>query len=204
MMSDNPPSSSSLQQQITDDLRAIVTEIERLTGMLSQWSGEVEIVTGQNRSRGGKTFACVVRIRADMVQTDLRWPILIHEAFHCFSVERNADASVSYLGYEEGVVEQLQPLFRSELLTHLGVTIAPEMFVDRDTDSAYTNYIAALESMRTALGTEPKPFYLELLGTPLEQRWALLRERAARTSLWNDAVFRRRWREWEQILLDEV
>jgi hypothetical protein len=134
----------------------------------------------------------------------LRWPTLIHEAFHCFSVERNADASVRYRGYEEGVVEQLQRLFRSELLAYLGVIVAPEALIDRDAHSAYTDYIEALESMRTAIGTEQKAFYLELLTTPLEQRWALLRDRAEQNPRWADAAFRRQWRRWEQVLLNEV
>lgn len=74
------------------------------------------------------------------------------------------------------------------------------MLVDRDRNSAYTDYVEALEGMRGELTAESEAFYIELLGTPLEQRWALLQERARQSPAWQNADFRKRWRKWERTL----
>jgi len=178
----------------------ITDEIARLTELPSQWNGKVEIELMTNRAFGGKTFSCLIRIRADVAATDLRWPTLFHEAFHCFSVERNADATLAYIGYEEGVVEQLQRRFRRLLLDRLQVSVAEERFVDRDANSAYNDYIYALEQMRQELGDASPEFYIGLLGTPLEQRWALMRERIMQATQWRRPDLRERWSRWEQVL----
>lgn len=202
-MTDSNSSSSSLPAAIEADLRRIVAELEQLTGLLSLWNQRVEVVLETSAAFGGKTFSCLIRIRADIAASDLRWPTLLHEAFHCFSVERSPDASLNFTGYEEGVVEQLQRLYRQELLDTLGVNIQPDAFVDRDANNAYTHYIDSLEGIRRAIGEEAKPFYLRLLGTPLEQRWALLRTLGQEIPEWSNAAFRRRWKRWESILQGE-
>ncbi len=203
-MSQLPTQLSALQQQLESELLIIITELTELTGLSSQWSGKVEVVQERNRAFGGKTFNCMIRIRADIAATELRWPVLLHEVLHCFSVERNADASLTYPGYEEGVVEQLQRLFRPSVLERLGVKVDTATFIDRDKHSAYTDYIAALEAMRELLDAEPLPFYLQLLGTPLEQRWAELRDQIQQTQEWRSADTRRKWRDWERILEEGV
>lgn len=152
---------------------------------------------------GGKTFSCVIRIRVDIASSALLWPTLLHEAFHSFSADRNPDASLRFSGYEEGVVEALQQVFRQELLTAVDAPIVPEAFVDRDRNSAYTDYCQALEAMRQALHMDVKPFYLWLLETPLEHRWAVLRERGQRLPEWRDGSFRGTWRQWEGVLQGE-
>jgi hypothetical protein len=124
--------SFSAQQRIEAELLLITREIARLTGLPSQWNGRAEIVTAQNTAFGGKSFACLIRVRADIAESDLRWLTMLHEAFHCFSAERNPDASLAYSGYEEGVVEQCQRLFRQEILVLLGVAIDRQALVDRD------------------------------------------------------------------------
>lgn len=194
----------SLKRRLETSLHAIIAELERTTGLSSQWNGQIEVVSATDRAFGGKTFTCLIRIRSGVAANDLCWPTLLHEVFHCFSVGRNADATLNYPGYEEGVVEQCQRLFRAELLTLLGVEIASASLVDRDANSAYTEYVIALEAMRFALGeAESKTFYLDLLGMPLEQREAFLREQAQQSHHWHKADFRRQWRRWERVLRGE-
>ena len=170
-----------LQQRTHIEISGIIAELERLTRLPSQWNNQVEITMPSNRAFGGKTFGCLIRIRGDIAASEARWPTMIHEALHCFSVGRSADASLRYPGYEEGAVEQLQILWRQEILDALDAQCAAAFLVDRDENSAYSAYTIALEAMRQALGIEePSAFYLELLATPLEQRWALLHEKAQR------------------------
>lgn len=139
-----------------------------------------------------------------MAQSDLLWPTLLHEIFHCFSVGRSPDASLEFSGYEEGTVEQLQCLFREEIIESLSVSVVSNVFVDRDTYGAYTDYVLALEAMRVTLSMEAKPFYRWLIALPLEQRWAMLREQAEQLPDWTQPDFRRRWRQWERTLRGEV
>lgn len=202
-MSGHAPSDPIWLMQLETTLRRIIKEIERLTQLPSQWNQKVEVISERNRAVGGKTFGCLIRLRADMVNTEHGWLTLIHEAFHSFSTERSPDASLSYPGYEEGVVEQLQRLFRQEILDALSVSLSPDTFVDRDTNCAYTVYTDALEAMREALSQDSKAFYVSLLSTPLEQRWALLRKQAQQSASWSRRDFRRHWREWERVLLGE-
>ena len=193
-------SDENLQQDIENAFAEMISRLTQITGLPSQWNGQVEIVHSAGRAFGGKTFNCLIRIRADIASQAVGWPTLIHEAFHCFSVERSPDASLTYPGYEEGVVEALQRLFREELLADMGIAAAPEAFLDRDNHSAYTDYIGALETMRGALEADAKQFYLSLLATPLEQRWAVLREQAQSLAEWQETRFRREWRQKEQVL----
>ena len=193
-----------LPQRIREEMRGVIAELERLTHLPSQWNNQIEITPTSNRAFGGKTFGCLIRIRADIATTEARWLTMIHEALHCFSTERSADASLRYPGYEEGVVESLQIVLRQEILDALTTPIPAPFCVDRDIKSAYTDYRNALEAMREALGLqEPRIFYLELLAAPLEQRWALLHERASHSVRWQEPDFRRNWRKWERILSGE-
>ena len=191
-------------QRIRNEMSGIIAELERLTLLPSQWNSQIEMTPAARQAFGGKTFGCLIRIRADIAESEARWLTMIHEALHCFSEGRNADASLRYPGYEEGVVECLQMLLRQEILDALGINLAASFFVDRDANSAYTDYVNTLEAMRSALGVEePRGFYLDLLATPLEQRWALLREQARQDSRWQNADFRNNWRQWERILSGE-
>lgn len=199
MSDDEPKTDPRLHLELW--LHAIMANIERLTGLASHWNRRIELTAGG--AFGGKTFGCLIRIRANLIGTPQIWPTLLHEAFHCFSVERNADASLRYVGYEEGVVERMQYLFREELMATLGVQIDPDVLIDRDINTAYTEYVQALEAMRLALQFEPKTFYIWLLSTPLEQRWALLRNEIQQKNVWRQVEFRRRWKDWEATLLGE-
>lgn len=203
-MSDQVPTDSILLAWLEKAVGRIVKEVEGLTGLRSGWNHKVELIPSSNVAFGGKTFGCLIRLRADLAGTEHGWLTLIHEVLHSFSVGRSPDGSLNYAGYEEGVVESLQRLFRQEVLASLGIVVSPRSFVDRDLNSAYTDYVNALETMRLTLGREPKGFYTSLLGTPLEQRASLLREQAEQYSLWSEPGFRRGWRKLERVLASGV
>ena len=83
-------------QQLSFDVRAIVTEVERLTGLTSNWRGRVVIGTELNtrglpRYFGGKAWNCDIVLHQSRLLSPSRYSTLIHEAFH--SVQYRAEPS---------------------------------------------------------------------------------------------------------------
>ncbi len=101
---------------------------------------------------------------------------MIHESLHCHSVGYNGTDFRQQRGWEEGVVEQLQRLFRSQILADLGVHVEDAVFQQAADFHRYNRYIRVLENLRFALpqfAEEPKAFYKTLLATPIRDRIAL-------------------------------
>ena len=73
-------------------------------------------------------------------------------------------------GWEEGVVEQMQRLFRPQILARLSVSVPPQVIADADASHSYNRYIVALEEIREVLQAEKMQFYLHLLQTPIKGR----------------------------------
>ena len=160
-------------QQELADIMAVLTE---LTGLPSRWSGRVELVTGVD-FKGKKRFICDIQIDTTLAGQQARWTTLIHEALHSFSVGYVRDDYQDFQGWEEGVVEQLQRLFRSRVLSRLRVVVDPQVFQRLDAEHGYNKFIAALETIREAQNipmTQAEAFYLNLLATPIKDRKSLV------------------------------
>lgn len=160
----------ALTTQIHGELTRIVPIISELTGLLSHWNERVELVEGA-RYRGMKAFECDIRIRAALAHEEVRWRTLLHELLHASSVGFNGPDFRRYVGWEEGVVEQLQRLIRPTVLAALTVIVSEGVFARDEATHADNPYIAALENVRAAVSLEPLPFYIGLLSTPIRDRF---------------------------------
>src|SRR5579862_3523590 len=108
----------NLAEQIRAELESILPLVEELTGLVSRWSGVVELVSDAE-FRGKKRFSCLIQIDIDVARQQSRWTTLIHEALHCVSAGYIASDYREYPGWEEGVVEQMQRLIRPQILARL-------------------------------------------------------------------------------------
>jgi len=89
---------------------------------------------------------------------------------------------VTFRGWEEGVVENLQRVLRPAILAELGVVVAEAIFSGAETDHEYTEYVQALEDIRKALGEKKRAFYFDLLAVPLRDRRRVIFEQGMRLS----------------------
>jgi hypothetical protein len=161
------------QTQIEREVRQITQIVEQLTGLQSRWSGEVKLI-GDAYFNGKKPFTCEILIAANLADREARWRTLIHEALHAVSVGYVQADFEANRGWEEGVVEKLQRIIRPSVLAILGLDLAESLFEAIEEDHAFNVYIQALERVRTAFGTEELPFYLNLLKTPIKNRYSSL------------------------------
>ena len=86
------------------------------------------------------------------------------------------------VGWEEGVVERLQRSLRAQIFAKLAVHVDADLLLQLDTGHPFNRYIEALEQVRITLGTEEPLFYLELLRTPIKERYSFLLARALQLS----------------------
>ncbi len=159
--------------QIEAELQAIVAVLTELTGLSSRWSGHVELVPEAD-FKGKKRFTCDIQIDADLAQQEVRWATLIHEALHAHSAGYVGTDYREFPGWEEGVVERLQRLYRSAVLTRIGVFVPDEVFREAEAKHNYNKYIAALEQVRSHLSLPEGEFYLRLLRAPIKDRSSLM------------------------------
>lgn len=163
-----------LEARTQQELAAIVTILTELTGLPSRWSGRVELVP-EAEFKGRKRPICDIQIDADSVTKETRWATLIHEALHSISVGYNSSDFRQFRGWEEGIVEQLQRIFRPAILGKLGIALANDVFDAEEEAHAFNGYIAALESLRLTLNESAsaqgkQEFYLDLLALPISDR----------------------------------
>jgi len=160
---------NSTEAQTQQEMVQIISVVQELTGLTSRWSGRVELVPDAPYM-GQKSFACHVSIRASLAQEQVRWATLIHEAFHSVSAGFNREDFRNARGWEEGVVEQLQRLFRVPVLDRLGVSVNDVVFAESEGKHLYNPYIEHLEDFRQLLNDDLIDFYLGLLRTPIKSR----------------------------------
>jgi len=169
-------------KRLTTEIQTIVRLVEGWTDLRSRWSGEVVIVDSVSAmllSRqpflAKKEWNCRIVVLDRIVEDDLRWRTLIHEALHSVSVgNREADYRVFH-GWEEGVVESLQRLYRPDILKHMGISISEAVFAEAEKEWIYEPYIAALHRLSAELPSISERTFLEtLLQTPLAQRPAAM------------------------------
>jgi len=171
-----------VQCPVTDDVEArtrqelvdILAALTELTGLPSRWSGRVELVP-EAEFKGRKRPICDIQLDADSVTKDSRRATLVHEAIHGISVGYNSSDFRQFRGWEEGVVEQLQRIYRPVVLGRLGISVASEVFHAEEEVHAFNGYIAALESLRLMLkgnasANAKQEFYLDLLALPIAAR----------------------------------
>jgi len=167
---------SNAEAQIRAELERIMPLISALTGLPAPWSGVIELVEDAD-SKGKKRFSCDIQIDAALARQEIRWATLIHESLHCHSVGYNGTDYRLNRGWEEGVVEQLQRMFRSRVLSEIGIAIDESVFQQAAEYHRYNRYIRALESLRQALpqfASDQEAFYKTLLATPIRDRIALV------------------------------
>lgn len=155
--------------RVRDELRRIAVIIEDITGLRSRWNETVELVPEAD-FKGKKPFSCTILLDAALADEEVHWRTWIHELLHAVSAGYVQSDYLTLLGWEEGVIEQLQRRMRPEVLTRLGVTVSEDIFSRAEVAHPYNRYIAALEQIRTVLEVSPETFYLDLLRTPIRDR----------------------------------
>jgi len=160
-----------VEAQIATELREIVAVLTERLGLPSRWSGQVEIVPDAG-FKGKKRFTCDILIDAALAAQEVRWATLIHEALHSVSSGYIGTDYRDFPGWEEGVVERLQRLFRPIILARLGVTVPENAFHAAEEKHNYNKYIAALERVRAGLSLTEEEFYVNLLKTPIKDRFS--------------------------------
>ena len=165
-------SMDDLEARTQKELADIIAVLTELTGLLSRWSGRVELVLGAD-FKGKKRFICDIQIEAVLASQEARWTTLIHEALHSFSAGYIREDYQDFQGWEEGVVENLQRLFRPRVLSGLHISVDAQAFERLDAEHGYNKFVAALEAIREAQSipvTQAEGFYLDLLATPIRDR----------------------------------
>jgi hypothetical protein len=158
---------------IEDELRSIEAALaELLPGLPSNWNGQLTLADGRaNGFLGKKLFSCGIEIDAALATDPLRWRTLMHEMLHAHSVGYRKTDFDDNMGWEEGVVEQMQRLLRPTILAKVSVPIDEELLRRADASHLYNPYIEHLEKLREGLGVEDATvFYRELLGVPIKER----------------------------------
>ena len=168
---------AELTRQIVAELRQITAAIQQITGLSTRWNGTVQLVP-QADFKGLKPFTCAIWLDLLTATLSVRWRTLIHEALHAISAGYNVHDFMANRGWEEGVVEQLQRVLRPEVLQQIGVVVDETIFADVEAEHLFNGYIAALEAIRAEFAEAEQSFYLELLQTPINKRYASLLAKA--------------------------
>ena len=160
---------SDLTAQVRAELEQIMPLLSAYTGLPTRWSGVVELVPDAG-FLGQKRFSCDVLLRQPLAESPERWRTLIHEGLHAHFAGYFRAAFLGFPGWEEGVVERLQRIYRPNIHSNLGVDVSEEVFVQAEANHAHNAYIAALENLRSMLAASEVQFYQELLATPIAER----------------------------------
>ncbi len=159
---------------IQEELQRVRAVLEDISGVSSRWNGKLYLVENAP-FYGRKPFECYIELSADLAHDELRWRTLIHELLHSMSAGYNQPDYNLLYGWEEGVVEQLQRLFRPAILSGIGISINEQVFNTVEAEYPYNKYIAALQQIREAVREQNEvTFYLQLLQTPIKDRSAKL------------------------------
>jgi hypothetical protein len=160
---------SDLEAQVRADLEAIMPLVSSLTGLPTRWSGGFEFVDTAE-FKGKKRFSCDIQLNAALAEEDARWTILIHECLHAVSAGYSLLDYQDLLGWEEGLVEQMQRLLRRSVLAKMGVSVSDALLDSLDAGHPYNVYIRVLEVIRLSLAVSEVQFYSQLLAMPLAER----------------------------------
>ena len=162
-----------LTEAMTLEVQRLIPCVESRVGLRSRWNGTLELVPNAE-FMGKKPFSCSIQLRESLARQEARWRTILHEILHSVSAGYVQSDYNLLLGWEEGIVEQLQRLIRAGILAQLHVSVPEDVFASAERIHAYNHYITALEQMREFLGQEPQAFYIALLQTPIKDRAAVV------------------------------
>ena len=165
MQADDPTTVERIRQELRDVLQVL----SEITGLPSNWSGTVHLVTDAG-FKGQKPFSCDILLDAALASEEIRWRTLLHEALHALSRGYVREDFESFRGWEEGPVEKLQRLLRPVVLMRLGIAVDESIFRAADERHLYNRYLMALEEMQQATGIPERQFYVDLLAAPIKDR----------------------------------
>ncbi len=164
----------SLHESVVRDLQQITAALAELVGSASRWNGQVTIEAGALYS-GAKRYDCSICIREEIARHPVyRWRTLIHEALHGFSPQYSRYQYEAWKGWEEGVIEKLQRLFRGRVLLKTGIYLAESDLEQIEAQHPFNGYIAVLDDLRQQLGLSAETFFVLLLRTELPRRVELV------------------------------
>ena len=186
-----------MEGELEHDLRQIIQVLEDVLGRPSRWNGRTHLARSLSFGGAAHYDGSVSISEYANVDLDLRWRTMIHEALHTFSPQYSHPQYIAARGWEEGVVEQMQRLLRSQVLAALRVSVDEAVIAAAEAAHSYNVYITVLEDLRDRLGDSPMSFYRLLLATPLPERALVLKrssilladqERQAFLTAWLKAV----------------
>ncbi len=168
---------------IIEEAGQIITVVEEFTGLPSRWNGGLLILadaSGEARAVGvlsrapylaKKEWNCGITVLESVLQNDLRWRTLLHEALHSVSVGLTEPNYQRLRLWEEGVVESLQRLYRPRVFARLGLKVSENRFAAQE---ATWHYNRALEALGRIAAERPEAdaqeFLEQMLRTPLPGR----------------------------------
>ncbi|MBI4320582.1 MAG: hypothetical protein HY675_18990 [Chloroflexi bacterium] len=178
--------------QLQEMAQRIAPELTRETKTVNRWNGTIRLDAGLG-SAGRKEWNCTITLWDDpefLNRPAHYWPILNHEMLHALSTGLTPASHSRFRGWEEGVVGKLQRILGPRVLQQIG----EEPYVG---NWAYNPYVAGLERLRTFLGRAERPFYLNLIRTPLAEREQLVRSmgpgfKDAQASQWQQLLMKLR------------
>ena len=144
-----------------------------LTGLPSRWNGMVVTVDGVDYA-GQLGYDNVMRIARMLYSAHLAnwWRTLIHESIHGVSVgPHTPSAYAAHQGYEEGLAEGLQRLWRQRILKMAGRRVPERAFASVDATHPFaTRFLKQLQRDCDELRMSPETLYPLLIRTPLTER----------------------------------
>ena len=170
-------------QTIMEEVRQIISATEEFTGLPSRWNGGLLILadaSGEARAAGAlsralylakKEWNCGITVLESVLQNDLRWRTLLHEAIHSVSVGLTEPNYQRLRLWEETVVESLQRLYRPRLFVRLGLQTSESQFTAHEATWPFQRALLALgRIMAERPETVPQEFLEQMLRTPLPDR----------------------------------
>ncbi len=179
-----------MEGELLLNISQIVPLLEGLLGRPSRWNGQVRLENGLFFAGAARYDGSISISEIIFADQDLRWRTLIHEALHTFSPLYTPLTYRSLIGWEEGVVEQMQRLLRPAVLHALHIQVLEESMDAVEWVHPYNKYILVLEDLRQRIGEEPDRFYRTLLAAPLTDRVFLMQQSGILLNIQNREAYK--------------
>lgn len=116
-----------MEGELQLNLRQIIQVLEDILGRPSHWNGEALLEIGLFFAGAARYNGSIGVSETVFADFNLRWRTLIHEALHTFSPRYTHMTYRDMIGWEEGVVEQMQRVLRPTVLAALQVAVSEEV-----------------------------------------------------------------------------
>ncbi len=116
-----------MEGELQLNLRQIIQVLEDILGRPSHWNGEALLENGLFFAGAARYNGSIGVSETVFADFNLRWRTLIHEALHTFSPRYTHMTYRDMIGWEEGVVEQMQRVLRPTVLAALQVAVSEEV-----------------------------------------------------------------------------